>query len=125
MIFGSSRIIKEVKEQGNVIAKQIQEVNEHIPYQSKLEKEYNKLQDEKIKLEKEVKKLSGSLLSLQETNEKLIEYIKNIEEIKESNKFNIEIRDYKDCQFNELKYEIITIPELKLIKKVSDYDEKD
>lgn len=31
MIFGSSGIIKEVKEQGKIIAKQMQEVNEHIP----------------------------------------------------------------------------------------------
>ena len=125
MIFGSSGIIKEVKEQGKIIAKQIQEVNEHIPFQSNLEKEYNKLQDEKIKLEKEVRELSGNLLSLQETNEKLIEYIKNIEEVQESNKFNIEVCETFDSQLNKIKYKIITIPELKLIKKVSDYDEKD
>lgn len=116
MIFGSSGIIKEVKKQGNIIIKQIQEVNERIPFQSDLEKEYNKLQDENIKLKKEVKELSSNLLSLQKTNEKLIEYIKNIEEVKESNKFNIEVRDYKDFQFNEVRYEIITIPELKLTK---------
>lgn len=120
MIFGSSGIIKEVKEQGKIIAKQMQEVNEHIPFQSNLEKEYNKLQDEKIKLEKKVKELSNNLLSLQETNEKLIEYIKNIEEVQESNKFNIEICETFDSQFNKIKYEIITIPELQMVKKVSD-----
>lgn len=38
MIFGSSGIIKEVEKQGNIIAKQIQEVNERIPFQSDLEK---------------------------------------------------------------------------------------
>ena len=118
MIFGSSGIIKEVERQGNIITRQIKEVNERIPYQSELEKQYNKLQDEKIELEKEIKELSSSLSSLQETNEKLIEYIKNIDEIKKNNKFNIEVRDYKDFQFDEVKYEIITIPELKIIKRI-------
>lgn len=117
MIFGSSEIIKEVKEQGKSITKQLIDVKEHIPYQSDLEKQYNKMQDENIKLKKEVKQLSGSLTSLQETNEKLIDYIQNIEEIKQNNGFKIE--EYRDI-VHECKIEIITIPELKIAKKVSD-----
>lgn len=116
MIFGSSGIIKEVEKQGNIIAKQIQEVNERIPFQSDLEKENNKLQDKNIKLKKEVKELSNNLLYLQETNEKLIEYIRNIEEVKKNNEFNIEVRNSMDCQWNRVKYEIITIPKLELVK---------
>lgn len=117
MIFGSNGIIKEVKEQGESITKQLIDVKERIPYQSELEKQYNKLQDENIKLKKEVKQLSDSLTSLQETNEKLVDYIQNIEEIKQNNGFKIE--EYSDI-VHEYKVEIITIPALKIAKKVVD-----
>ena len=119
MLFGSGAIREEIREQGNIITKQLNNIKDYIPYQSELEKEYNKLLDSNTKLKEQIKALKNSLLAIQETNEKLIEYIENIEEVKQSGGIKAEFHNVMDFNnYKEVRYEIKEIPAIKICKRV-------
>lgn len=126
MLLGTGSIREEIKEQGNIIIKQLNNIKNDIPYQSELERDKNKLLDSNVKLQKQVEKLSRTLLSLQETNKKLIEYIENIEEVKQSG--GIETKIYEDINhsnyFSRVKYEIKEIPAIKICRVINEGDDE-
>ena len=79
--------------------------------------EIKELTDENKKLKEENYKLLSSIDETDKVINDLIEYIERIDEVKEHGGIDIECKSINDIAKGVIKYEVITIPELRIMKR--------
>lgn len=84
--------------------------------------EIKELTDENKKLKEENYKLLSSTDEMDKVINDLIEYIERIDEVKEHGGIDIECKSINDIAKGVLRYEVITIPELRIMKKEKEYE---
>lgn len=90
---------------------------------SELFEKYNELEVANAKLLISNTDLDKRLKALEKVNEKLLNYIKNIEEIKQSGGLKTQVRrDYNNFGLGVVDYEMVTIPSIMVAKIIRRYE---